>query len=297
MSTNKDLPTYKRQRLLLAIADKLDEPASATDFQKLMFLFMMQYKRTDYEFVPYHYGPYSFQLAEDVAVLRKNGFLSDVTHRITLSRDLDLDGEIETDYSIPKERGDALMRRTYSAYPYYTINSEILNRLFGNKQKELQKLLDERERYKQDDEVLFTIGYEGRSLEAFVNTLIENDVRVLCDVRKNTYSRKFGFSREKLEQVMQGMKGIPIKYISISALGIESEKRKNLSGIEDYTSLFSDYEKTLPKLTKELDKLYRIIKAESRVALMCFEKDPQMCHRHVIRDYMCSKYTIRSADL
>ncbi|MHB1153508.1 MAG: DUF488 family protein [Eubacteriales bacterium] len=34
-----------------------------------------------------------------------------------------------------------------------------------------------------------------------------------------------------------------------------------------------------------------------RIAIMCFEKDPEMCHRHVIRDYMMNMFEIRSIDL
>ena len=45
--------------------------------------------------------------------------------------------------------------------------------------------------------ILFTIGYEGVSLEEYINKLIVNDVKVLCDVRKNSYSMKFGFSKSQ----------------------------------------------------------------------------------------------------
>ncbi len=41
--------------------------------------------------------------------------------------------------------------------------------------------------------MLFTIGYEGRGIEAFIDILIWNDSRILCDVRKNPISRKLVF--------------------------------------------------------------------------------------------------------
>lgn len=295
MSSNKSIPTYKRQRLLLSVAQRLVEPAYATDFQKIMFLCMMQTGRNDYEFVPYRFGPYSFQLATDIETLRRSGFLSDETHRIKIDHPIsDLAGDFYSGFTIPNERGDDLMRKTYRAYPYYTINSEIIRRLFKNSPTEMNQLLLERERLKQENNVLFTIGYEGRSLESFLNTLLQNDVRVLCDVRKNPYSRKYGFSRDKLEQVTQGT---AIKYVAFPELGIESEKRKSLDTADDYKDLFSEYKETLSYRKKELERLYNIYKAEGRVALMCFEKDPQMCHRHIIRDYLCSEYLIWSSDL
>lgn len=295
MGVGKSIPTYKRQRFLLELAERLPEPTTATDFQKIMFLYMMQTSRIDYEFVPYRYGPYSFQLAADIDTLRRAGFLSDETHKIkTIQGNYEFDRESDSRITLPCERGDALMRKVYRAYPYYTVNSEILKRLFQNEPTEMERLRAERQRLVQTDKVLFTIGYEGRSLEAFLNVLVQNNVRVLCDVRKNPLSRKYGFSADKLEQVTQGTK---IRYAPFPALGIESEKRKNLDSTDDYYNLFTDYRKTLPYREKELERLYRVFEEDGRIALMCFEKDPAMCHRSVIRDCLCSKYPIRSADL
>lgn len=295
MSANKNIPTYKRQRVLLAVAQKIGEPTYATDFQKIMFLYMMQSGRDDYQFVPYRFGPYSFQLTADIEALRNAGFLADGTHKIKAAPAFsDTVFGVDADIPIPLERGDALMRKTYRAYPYYTINSEIIHRLFHNDPIEMNRLQIEREQIKQNDKVLFTIGYEGRTLESFLNILLKNDVRVLCDVRKNPFSRKYGFSREKLEQVTQGIK---IQYAAFPNLGIESEMRKSLDTDDDYNDLFLNYEKTLPDRKKELERLHRVFEAEGRIALMCFEKDPQMCHRHIICDYLCSEYSIRSADL
>ena len=295
MSNSKSVPTYKRQRLLLAVAEKLPEPATTTDFQKIMFLCMMQTGRTDYEFVPYRFGPYSFQLAADIDTLRRTGFLPDGTHKIKAARNgFDFGSEVDIRISIPNERGDALMRKVYSAYPFYTVNSEILQRLFNHEPTEMERLRAERQHLKQTEKVLFTVGYEGRSLEAFINILLQNDIRVLCDVRKNPLSRKYGFSADKLEQVTQGAK---IRYAPFPGLGIDSDKRKSLDSIDDYNNLFADYKQTLSFRAKELERLHRVFEEEGRIALMCFEKDPAMCHRSIIRDYLCSKYDIRSADL
>ena len=66
---------------------------------------------------------------------------------------------------------------------------------------------------------------------------------------------------------------------------------------EDYYNLFIEYEQTLENRKRHLDYLYSLFKANARVALMCFEKNPQQCHRHVIRDYFIENYEIRSIDL
>ena len=70
MNCNKPLPTYKRQRFLLAFITQLVEGITATDLQKLVFLHSMQNEEeAHYDFTPYKYGAYSFQLNQDVTIL------------------------------------------------------------------------------------------------------------------------------------------------------------------------------------------------------------------------------------
>lgn len=148
--------------------------------------------------------------------------------------------------------------------------------------------------YVKTEQALFTIGYEGKSIEYFINCLIKNDIRLLCDIRKNPLSRKFGFSKSKLKHVTQT---IGIKYVHIPELGIESDKRNSLRTKEDYRNLFAEYENSLKSRKIFLDDIYNLIQQNDRVALMCFELDPEMCHRHVVRDYIINNYNIRSVDI
>ena len=283
-------PTYKRQRFLLAFVRQLNEKIAMINLQKLVFLYMMSEKLDYYDFVPYRYGPYSFQLEADVTLLVKNGFLSCEAPYYWAKEE----GQDKTSFSIASERGGALLRRAYQDYPYYTIKSAILDRYFSNDPTTLERLKNERQRYIKDEQILFTIGYEGRSLEAFMNVLLRNGIYTLCDVRKNSFSRKFGFSKDSLQRVSAGL---GIKYIHLPELGINSSKRKNLDSTDDYKILFEDFRKSLPSLHNQLEELYLRFCSDNRIALMCFEKEPEMCHRHVIRDYLCALYPIRSVDL
>jgi uncharacterized protein (DUF488 family) len=146
----------------------------------------------------------------------------------------------------------------------------------------------------QTEQILFTIGYEGKSIEAFIDTLVQNDVQLLCDVRKNPISRKPGFSKGKLEHSAQTA---GIKYVHIPDLGIESDKRRSLETKDDYRHLFDDYAESLPTHIDCLDEIYELLQTNTRIALMCFELDPEMCHRHVIRDYLIESHCVRSADI
>jgi len=282
-------PTYKRQRFLLAFVHQLDSDVSATDLQKLVFLHTMYNNADFYEFVPYKFGAYSFQLAEDIDILRKVGFLSGEGERIKAIGEYSQDGL----FDIPVERGNDLIRKAYREYPYYTINSELTDRIFYSAE-EKARFNNQKLKYEIPGQILFTIGYEGKSIEAFINELIKNGIKLLCDVRKNPLSRKYGFSKSKLEHIT-GTVGI--KYIHLPDLGIESDKRNSLETAEDYQTLFADYSETLPNLDPYLNCVYSLLCSNARIALMCYEKDVAMCHRHVIKDYLMNTYKVRGIDL
>ena len=286
---NNSQPTYKRQRFLLSFIRQLSSSVSSTELQKLVFLHIMENNIGYYEFIPYRFGAYSFQLAEDVDILRKDGFLSDEGKHIEATGEYTLDGL----FDITIERGNNLIRKAYREYPFYTIKSDIIDGLFYNR-TEAELFYSERLKYVQAEETLFTIGYEGKSIEAFIDTLILNDIKLLCDVRKNPFSRKFGFSKGKLEHITET---VGIRYVHIPELGIESYKRNSLETDEEYQTLFDYYAETLPNLRMHLERIYSLLRSNTRIALMCYEKDALMCHRHIIKDYIQNTHGVDSEDL
>ena len=58
--------------------------------------------------------------------------------------------------------------------------------------------------------------------------------------------------------------------------------KKKLETKEDYNKLFFEYEKTLKNKQKHLQKIIELGK-NNKIALMCFEKDINMCHRNIIK--------------
>lgn len=282
-------PTYMRQRYLLSVLNQAEDALNAISIQKLVFLNEQEYQIEHYDFIPYRYGPYSFQLANDLDTLCLKGFAK--KHASLYYPQYSMPFQFLS--PIAKERGNELIKRTYREFPYYAINSEILEQLFDK--EEAKKIASEKEKYVDDQKKLYTIGYEGRSLEGFINTLIQKNIKMVCDVRKNPLSRKFGFSKGTLSHVLPT---IGISYINIQGLGIESEKRVDLNTKQDYEKLFIEYENTLFNRKEYLDNVYRLYEQHNRIALLCYEKEPEMCHRHVIRDYMLTHYNnIYSEDI
>ena len=172
-----------------------------------------------------------------------------------------------------KLRGNALVREVYRNYPYYAINSEILEKVLTP--SEINKV--EAQRPTDDSTMFFTIGYEGISQESYLNKLIKNNVKLLCDVRKNPLSMKYGFSQNQLKDACECL---GIQYMHIPDLGIISVKRKELNTQADYEKLFAEYERTtLREEKKSLELVLDLLKQYKRVAITCFEACETQCHR------------------
>lgn len=273
---------YYRRKVILAVLEQFGGEMPEADLQSALFLLCDRQEEPSFEFLPVKTGPYSFQAEQDLLTMEKyeqvgkaggawrlldeTGYAAALKpgDRFNLTK---LYGEIKS------VRGAELQKRIFSSHPYYAINLGNAGETFGDKeQEEIDKL-----KPKFDEPALFTIGYEGKSVEKYANQLIANDVRALCDVRRNPLSMKFGFSKAQLKRIVES---VGIAYIHIPALGIDSSKRKDVSTPEEREALFDYYENTfLPERQEELDYVDRLYREYGRIALTCFEADPNDCHR------------------
>lgn len=125
---------------------------------------------------------------------------------------------------------------------------------------------------------LFTIGYEGLSFDSFLKYLIEFNINIIFDVRKNPISRKKGFSKSDLYERLNSGK---IRYIHLPQLGTPRSLRLELQIKKDYSLFFEKYNVFLEKQIEYLDQILDISKKEN-VALMCYEREASKCHRSAI---------------
>jgi len=63
----------------------------------------------------------------------------------------------------------------------------------------------------------------GTVIGGYLNRLLMNGVTVLCDVRRNPLSRKYGFFKRNF---VQEFEGIGIRYEHLPELGIATEQRR-----------------------------------------------------------------------
>jgi len=281
---------FERQKHLLALVDALGGEVGALDFQKLLFLYCREVEPVpSYEFVPHRFGGFSFTSYADKRRLIDQGFFADDERSWKLTpagkASAKVDGRVRMAMdrfakAHAKLRGDALVAETYRRHPDCAIRSEIAERVLAGDAFALLAL--EAARPAASRSGLCTIGYEGRSLEGYLNRLIRNGVTLLCDVRRNAFSHKYGFSKNTLAKSCEG---VGIRYEHLPELGIAPEERRELRTQADYDALFAVYEReSLPKQTTALAKIRGWIESGDRVALTCFEKLPHQCHRHCVAE-------------
>ncbi|MDO5843970.1 MAG: DUF488 family protein [Methanocorpusculum sp.] len=263
---------------LLSLSD-----GSMTKIRHMKLLFLASHQLGLYDFIPYKYGPFSYELYNDFKPLQRDGYLFE-----TASEEWRLkDGwpfpkpdtgvrRILTKYYNEYEgiTDNELLNRVYEMYPDYSVNS---------------CCFDIKHHYtaKQESGIV-TIGYEGKNFDEFLYQLIKNNVDILVDVRRNAYSMKYGFSKAQLKRVFEHFQDDWIEhkmsYIHIPELGIASDKRKDIEKT-GYKKLFEEYEAELDTKQVYLDQLIQMSQTK-KIALMCFEADVSCCHRGVIAKRM-----------
>lgn len=284
---------FSRQRRLLELLDALGGTSGMLDFQKLLFLYCQEASTGEapYDFVPYKFGAFSFTSYADRRKLIERGLLEDEDgwhlsdegrKVIGPAMDMHLAAFAKRHRD---QRGDALVAETYRRFPFFATRSEIADRILKGDAVALARI--QAVRTEATGPALSTIGYEGHTLESYLTILLKSGVTILCDVRRNPISRKYGFSKNTLAR---GCEGVSIRYEHLPELGVASEQRQSLDSQADYDVLFADYERTyLPKQGAALKKIQSWIEAGERVTLTCYEHQPHQCHRHCVAEALVDK--------
>jgi uncharacterized protein (DUF488 family) len=131
--------------------------------------------------------------------------------------------------------------------------------------------------------VVYTIGYEGTTIERFLATLLAARVDTLVDVRELPLSRKKGFSKNSLEELI-GEAGI--SYIHMRDLG-DPRKGRDAAKSGDFRKFRQIYLSHFH--SKRAQKAFEALVSlgsTNTLCMMCFERDPRTCHRHIIAQRM-----------
>jgi len=126
---------------------------------------------------------------------------------------------------------------------------------------------------------IFTIGYEATTMAEFIAALQKAGVERVIDVRAVPLSRRPGFSKNILAA---SLKEAGIDYVLLKNLGTPKPGR-DAAKKGDVATLERVYQTQLglPEAQAEAAQM-RALAAEKPSALVCFERNPEHCHRTLL---------------
>jgi uncharacterized protein (DUF488 family) len=142
---------------------------------------------------------------------------------------------------------------------------------------------------------LFTIGYEKAKPAAVLRELKRAKIDLLVDTRAVAASRRPGFSKRQLSAALDEA---GIAYVHLQKLGTPAAGREAArSG--DLDRLWRIYDKHIKTRDAQeaLDELLALIKSKKRIALLCYCRDPQTCHRSRIVANVKKRARVKVDDL
>jgi hypothetical protein len=261
----KDMRLIHRMKIAMALLQELGGMLTREQMHGLLFLYCYAFIEHNhyYDFILKEGMPYSLQLEADKEALRQKKCLTPAEGWLA--------GEKLERFAVSLDFFEKIAIQQLKKYREQEGWEGCVARINEEKSKRFPQSVA------LDRPVFYTIGYEGRTPENYLNRLKEKGVALLCDVRKNAFSQKYGFSKKELQA---GLEAVGIGYLHLPELGIISEKRTALKTDDDYYRLFEEYEhETLANQGKTLQRLMGLLEQYKAVAITCFEANICHCHR------------------
>lgn len=129
---------------------------------------------------------------------------------------------------------------------------------------------------------VFTLGYQGLSLENYIETLLASNVGIVLDVREVAWSYNRRYIKSVLQKTLQDA---GIKYTHLRICGNPSSNRKTATSIEECLSRYRNYLNENVECLKTLLKYVEMASERNQPAcLTCYEHKPEDCHRKILTD-------------
>ena len=123
---------------------------------------------------------------------------------------------------------------------------------------------------------LYTIGHSTHTIDKFIELLLMHEISAVCDVRSDPYS---GFNPQFNRETLQ----TEVKRHGIAYVFLGKELGPRSDDPDCYENGKVRYDR-LANTTLFKDGIMRVKEGMKsyRIALMCSEKDPVMCHRTIL---------------
>jgi uncharacterized protein (DUF488 family) len=131
---------------------------------------------------------------------------------------------------------------------------------------------------------VWTIGYQGRTIDEFVHCLQQEGITAVVDVRRRPISRRPGFSKSRLKTALAHS---GIQYFHFSDLGMPPQWLPLRNERDGNRKVLALYRGSMNERETPLQDLSALARRE-RICLVCFEADADHCHRSVLADALGS---------
>jgi uncharacterized protein (DUF488 family) len=144
-------------------------------------------------------------------------------------------------------------------------------------------------------QTLFTIGYAQALPATVLGELKRAKIDLLVDTRAVAASRRPGFSKR---QLAASLDKAGIAYLHLQKLGTPAQGRQaaRAGDIDTLWRVYDGHIRT-PEAQDALGELVALIKAGKRIALLCYCRDPQACHRSRIVAQVRKRLRVKVEDL
>ena len=141
---------------------------------------------------------------------------------------------------------------------------------------------------------LATIGYETDTQNGLIRRLKAADVELVVDVRAVASSRKAGFSKTLLGNSLNAE---GVDYLHLRALGTPKPGREaaRAGRVDEMRRIFEAHLEE-PEAQLALAQATDLAKRK-RIALLCYEDDPNCCHRKIVADRIRESLKCEVVDL
>lgn len=127
--------------------------------------------------------------------------------------------------------------------------------------------------------MIFTIGYEGATMNDFIAALTSAGVEQVIDIRAVPNSRRPGFSKTPLRNALAEA---GIGYVHLRALGTPADGRAAArAGRHDELERIYAGQLEMAEAIAEGAQMLALA-ADKPSALLCYERDPEQCHRTLL---------------
>ena len=130
---------------------------------------------------------------------------------------------------------------------------------------------------------LWTIGYRGRTPDEPAQVLFESGVKLVGDVRADPEYSTPGFSCIELPDVLGN---VGIAYMELCSLGITRLQRRRITDEMSRDEVLAWYRTQLDGRQRPSVLNLAQVADDIATALLCAEREPQVCHRHILAEVL-----------